>query len=592
MNIINHNFQTIIIGAGGAGLMAALSCAENGVKNVAVISKVLPTQSHTVAAKGGINAALGNVSGDNYAWHCFDTIKGADYIADHDVVELMCKLAPKTIIDLENMGVVFSRAQNGKIDQRIYGGQKTNFGKGNLAHRACFSKDSTGHTILNTLYQQCLRKGVKFFSEYFVTDLLKTSNKKFCGAIAIDLSSGEINIFNSKITILATGGYGQIYQHNTSSDICTGDGGAFALKENLALEDMEFVQFHPTSLYGTGILISEAARGEGGFLVNGLGQKFMTKYAPEYGDLASRDVVSRAIATEIYEGRGGGEKKDQVYLDIRHLGEKKIIDKIPTILEIVKYFSKIDPLKELIPIAPAAHYTMGGIPTNIDCEVLDGEEKVLGLLAIGEAACNSVHGANRLGCNSLLDILVFGNVSGRTSAKILQEGINIGDNKEDLEKKINRIKEILVQGNGVGAIEVREIKQKLKQTVENFIGVFRNQELMEKGLAELLELKEKLNLVEIKNKNLIWNDEIIEFFQTENLLLGAIATAYSALKRTESRGAHFREDFTKRDDENWLKHSLVKFDIQTNSFEFKTKEVRLCAIGREGIIIVPETRKY
>ncbi len=589
LNSLHKNFQVIIIGAGGAGLMAALSCVSKGIKDVAVISKVFPTQSHTVAAKGGINAALGNVKGDDWKWHCYDTIKGADYLADYDSVEFMCKEAPQAIVDLERMGVAFSRNENGKIDQRIYGGQKTDFGKGDLAHRACFSKDSTGHTILNTLYQQCLKNGVKFFSEFFVTDLLMVDKKKCFGAVAIDLGSGEINIFKSRITILATGGYSQIYQNTTSSDICTGDGNAFVLKEGLQLQDMEFVQFHPTSLYGTGLLISEAARGEGGYLVNSQGKKFMSEYAPSYGDLASRDVISRAIATEIYQGRGGGEKKDQVYLVISHLGEQKIKEKIPTVLEIASSFSKVDPLTQPIPIAPAAHYTMGGIPTNLNCQVLYNDQPVAGLMAIGEAACASVHGANRLGCNSLLDILVFGNLSGQVAVGLLsQDFTSLLDNKI-IDSKLGRITEILAQKGDQSSLS---IKAKSKDLVEKFIGVFRNKDLLEQGLASLLELKGQLNFVEIKNKNLIWNDEIVEFLQTENLLLQAIATAFSALQREESRGAHFREDFTNRDDESWLKHSLVSFNANKNSFDFKTKAVRVKPIGDEQIIISPEERKY
>jgi len=619
LNYLHKNFQVIIIGAGGAGLMAALSCASKGIKDVAVISKVFPTQSHTVAAKGGINAALGNVKGDDWKWHCYDTIKGADYLADYDSVEFMCREAPQAIVDLERMGVAFSRNENGKIDQRIYGGQKTDFGKGNLAHRACFSKDSTGHTILNTLYQQCLKKGVKFFSEFFVTDLLisplfkeeaqssllfrresgctndserrarEVHNKQCFGAVAIDLGSGEINIFKSKITILATGGYSQIYQNTTSSDICTGDGNAFVLKEGLQLQDMEFIQFHPTSLYGTGLLISEAARGEGGYLVNSKGEKFMTKYAPSYGDLASRDVIARAIATEIYQGRGGGEKKDQVYLVISHLGEQKIKEKIPTVLEIVSSFSKVDPLTQPIPIAPAAHYTMGGVPTNLNCQVLYNDHPVEGLMAIGEAACASVHGANRLGCNSLLDILVFGNLSGEVTAGLISQDSVYHPDSKIIDSKLGRITEILTQKGNQSSLA---IKAKSKDLVEKFIGVFRNKNLLEQGLASLIELKEQLKFVEIKNKNLIWNDEVVEFLQTENLLLQAIATAFSALQREESRGAHFRDDFTDRDDKNWLKHSLVSFDTSKNSFDFKTKAVRVKPIGDEKIIISPEERKY
>lgn len=623
LNPIKKNFQVIIIGAGGAGLMSALSCVNNGIKNVAVISKVFPTQSHTVAAKGGINAALGNISDDDWKWHCYDTIKGADYLSDYDAVELMCKLAPQTIIELEKMGVIFSRNSAGKIDQRIYGGQKTDFGKGNLVHRACFSKDSTGHTILNTLYQQCLKKGVKFFSEYFVTDLLindytgedgqeessslfregggctsdseyragRVHNKTCYGAVALDLVNGEINVFESQITILATGGYSQIYQNTTASDICTGDGNAFLLKNGLQLEDMEFVQFHPTSLYGTGLLISEAARGEGGYLVNNKGEQFMSKYAPGYKDLASRDVISRAIATEVFEGRGGGKNKDQVYLVISHLDKKTITEKIPTVLEIASSFAKVNPFEQPIPIAPAAHYTMGGIPTDSSCQVLYNDNKVLGLLAIGEAACASVHGANRLGCNSLLDIIVFGNLSGKISADLLVENnfSDVADINKIINSKLEIINQILSQKGDQSSLL---IKAKSKELVEKFIGVFRNKQLLEEGLERLLELKKQLNFIEIKNKNLLWNDELVEFFQTENLLLQAITTAYSALQREESRGAHFREDFLNRDDKNWLKHSLVSFNATNNSFDFKTKVVRVKPIADEGIMIVPEERKY
>ena len=574
--------------------MSALSCVNNGIKNIAVISKVFPTQSHTVAAKGGINAALGNITLDDWKWHFYDTIKGADYLADYDAVELMCKSASQTIIDLEKMGVVFSRNNEGKIDQRVYGGQKTNFGKGDLAHRSCFSKDGTGHTILNTLYQQCLKNGIKFFSEFFVTDLLIIDKKQCLGAVAIDLANGEINIFKSDIIILATGGYSQIYQNTTSSDICTGDGNAFMLKDGLQLQDMEFIQFHPTSLYGTGLLISEAARGEGGYLINNDGKKFMSNYAPNYGDLASRDVIARAIATEIFEGRGGGKNNDQVFLVISHLGEQKIREKIPNVLEITNAFSKINALQQPIPIVPAAHYTMGGIPANLDCQVLFNDQVVSGLFAIGEAACVSVHGANRLGCNSLLDILVFGNLSGKISAKLLIDSATKDHPKdhqinEITKQKLAKIKQILDQKGSESAFV---IKNESKQIVEKFIGIFRNKTLLEQGLSSLLELKKRLQFIEIKNKNLLWNDELIEFFQTENLLLQAIATAFSALKREESRGAHFRQDFINRDDKNWLKHSLVSFDVSNNSFDFKTKEVRVKRIGDEPIEIILEERKY
>ncbi len=591
---INHkNFQVIIIGAGGAGLMAALSCIENGIKNVAVISKVFPTRSHTVAAKGGVNAALGNILPDDWKWHFYDTVKGGDYLVDYDAAEFMCKNAVESIIKLEKMGVIFSRNDSGKIDQRMYGGQKTNFGKGDLAYRACYSKDSTGQTIINTLYGQCLKQGVKFFNEFFITDLLITNHNQCSGAIAVDLDNGEVNIFQAKITILATGGYGQIYQNTTSANICTGDGNGLILKEGLQLQDLEFVQFHPTSLYGTGLLISEAARGEGGYLINGFGEKFMSKYAPNYKDLASRDVVARAIASEIYQGRGGGVNKDQVYLVISHLTEKTLKEKIPTVLELVNAFSQVNPLIEPIPIATAAHYTMGGIPTNLKCQVLNNNQEVVGLLAIGEAACASVHGANRLGCNSLLDIIVFGNLSGNIAKDLLaQDNYNTSNQatiKQIIDDKLEKIKAILSQKGDQSSLK---IKAQMKQIVEKYIGVFRNQDLLQQGLNQLLALQSCLKFVAIKNQNLIWNDELVEFLQTENLMLQAIATAHCALNRKESRGAHFRQDFPNRDDKNWQKHSLISFNLSNNSFDFATKEIRLKTFNQEIGIITPEERKY
>jgi succinate dehydrogenase / fumarate reductase, flavoprotein subunit len=589
-NSTKRKFDVIIIGAGGAGLMAALSSIKNGVKNVAVISKVFPTSSHTVAAKGGINAALGNVGFDDWQWHAYDTIKGSDFLADHDAVEYMCQAAPQAIINLEKMGVVFSRAENGKIYQRPYGGQSTNYGKGSVAHRACSAKDNTGHTILHSLHQQCLKNGVKFFSEFFVTDLLMEDN--IChGAIAIDLNEGQINHFEAKITILATGGHSQIYQNTTSSAICTGDGGAMILRSGLQMQDMEFVQFHPTGLYGSGFLITEGIRGEGGYLINSLGERFMQNYAPKYLDLASRDVVARAMATEIHEGRGCGVNQDHLYLVVNHLGGKIINQKFPGVADLVKSFAKIDITQSPIPVVPVAHYMMGGIPTNLNCQVtyFNGEEEkiVAGLMAIGEAACVSVHGANRLGCNSLLDIIVFGNLAGTEAAKMIDANSS-QINPQILQEKIQKIRDIL---NKNGEENTYKIKSELQKTIWQFAGVFRNESLLKVGLNKLLELQKRFEKISIKNKTLLWNNELTEYLETENLLSQGIATISSALSRKESRGAHYREDFPLRDDENWLCHSLFAFKGQ-NNFDFKTKSVRNKAIGVDQMIITPEERKY
>ena len=395
--------------------MAAISALNKGAKNIAVISKVIPTNSHTVAAKGGINAALSNVQNDNWKWHAYDTLKGSDYLADSDAVELLCKKAEEAVVDLEKMGVVFSRDQNGKISQRAYGAQTLDFGKGGFANRACYSKDETGHTILRTLFEQALKRGVKFFSEFFVSDLL-IEDKSLChGCLAIDLNLGELVVFESQMIILATGGYSQIYKNTTSSLICSGDGSAHVFAEGLELQDMEFVQFHPTGIYGNGFLITEAVRGEGAYLLNSKGERFMQKYAPKMMELASRDVISQAMSSEIYQGLGAGKDKNHLYLDLRHISHEVLKNKLPGAVEVVEKFLRLDVKKDLIPVAPSAHYTMGGIPTNLDCMVLNGEKEVAGLMAIGEAACVSVHGANRLGCNSLLDLIVFGKIAGEKS---------------------------------------------------------------------------------------------------------------------------------------------------------------------------------
>jgi len=639
--LTRKQFDLIIIGSGGAGLMAAIAAYDAGVKNIAIISKVIPTNSHTVAAKGGINAALGNVIEDDWKWHAFDTIKGSDYLADANAVELLCKGAAAAIVELEKMGVVFSRDEAGKIAQRAYGGQTTDFGNGNVAYRACYSKDKTGQTILHTLYSQALKRGIKFFSEYFVTDLLmeekstsvadlsieknsiiadvlndqikssKAAIKQCRGCLAIDLNSGKLVSFESAQTIIASGGYSQIYRNTTSSLICTGDGGALIFKAGLPLQDMEFVQFHPTGIAKQGFLISEAARGEGAYLLNAQGERFMKNYAPKMMELSSRDIISRAIATEIIEGRGCGLEKNYIDLDLRHLSEETLQNKLPGIVEIAKNFAKVDVKKDFIPVAPTAHYTMGGIPTNIDCVVLDfSRQEVEGLMAVGEAACVSVHGANRLGCNSLLDLIIFGKIAGKKSAeKICNLALQPVNGKLEqgllktksvlliIEEKIANLKRVLEKKPKSSICEqsaivnekpihqtIYQIKTELQNINEKYLGVFRVQNLLEQAKSELQDLFEEFKNVSIKNKNLLWNDELVGYFELENLFLNSFAAIYSALERKESRGAHYRDDFSDKDDKNWLCHSVVKAtqmareEIEWLQIDFTTIEVDRSAV--------------
>jgi len=589
--ISKKQFDLVIIGSGGAGLMAAISAINSGVKNIAVISKVTPTSSHTVAAKGGINAALGNVSDDDWKWHAYDTLKGADYLADVDAVEVLCSKAKEAILTLEKMGVVFSRDAFGKIAQRAYGGQMSNFGQGEIANRACYSKDKTGHTILHTLHEQALKKNVKFFSEVFVTDLLIDEEKHCHGCLAVDFHSGELVVFESKVTIVATGGYSQIYENTTSSLICTGDGSALVLKAQLPLQDMEFVQFHPTGIVGCGFLISEAARGEGAYLLDCNGERFMKNYAPKMMELASRDVISQAMATEINQGRGCGAEKKFLHLDLRHLSDEVLKDKLPGVVELVKNFARLDVKKDLIPVAPSAHYTMGGIPTTLNCVVLDGEKEISGLMAIGEAACVSVHGANRLGCNSLLDLIVFGKIAGESIQQA--QGSEYHQGMKIAEKKIAELQEIFSsEEKKLNENPLVFLKKELQKNNEKNLAVFRSEELLQAGLERTAELFKIFKKVKIHNKNLLWNEELVNYLELENLFLNSFAANFAALNRKESRGAHYRSDFTARDDKNFLAHSLVKFsNITENELEFSLKAVRTDSTIPE-LNLLPQERKY
>ena len=599
--VSKKEFDIIIIGSGGAGLMAAISAIDSGAKNIAIISKVIPSNSHTVAAKGGINAALGNVAGDKWQWHAYDTLKGSDYLADVNAVELLCSQAEAAILDLERMGVVFSRDNSGQIAQRAYGAQSTNFGKGDVAYRACYSKDKTGHTILHTLHEQALKNGVKFFSEFFVTDLLIEEENNCYGCLAIDINLGELVIFESKITIVATGGYSQIYQNTTSSLICTGDGSALVFKENLPLQDMEFVQFHPTGIYGHGFLVTEAARAEGGYLLNSKNERFMANYAPKMMELASRDVISQAMATEIYQGNGCGEKKDFLYLDLRHLSDDVLQNKLPGVVELVKNFAQLNVKKDLIPVSPSAHYTMGGIPANLDSIVLNYkngvEKEVDGLMVIGEAACLSVHGANRLGCNSLLDLVVFGKISGKKAAEIIKDKTNKNSAKinEIANKKVKSLQAIFeVSEDDLSRqeIDLFLIKKSLQENNEKNLGVFRSQDLLELGFVKTKELFDVFKNYRVKNKNLLWNEELINYLELENLLLNSLAVGFLALMRKESRGAHYRSDYKERNDKEFLCHSLVKLlDLNKYSLEFSTKLVQNNSEIPE-LNLTPQVRKY
>ena len=575
----SKHFDIIIIGSGGAGLSAAIAAKSKGAKNVAVISKVFPNNSHTVAAKGGINASLGNVSKDSWKWHAYDTIKGSDFLADVNMVEILCKNAKQAVLDLEKKGVVFSRNESGQIAQRAYGGQSTNFGEGGLAHRACYSKDKTGQTILQSLYESAVAQGVEFLNEYFVVDLF-VDEKNCDGFLAIDFCSGELVSFQAENIVIATGGYSQIYQNTTSSRICSGDLLAYYFDNNLPLQDMEFIQFHPTGIANLGFLISEAARGDGAYLLNADNERFMKNYSPKMMELASRDVISQAIATEIYKKRGCGKDKNHVYLDLRHIDEETLKHKLPGVVEIVKKFLNIDVRKDLVPVSPSAHYTMGGIPANEECRALNHKNEVIdGLFVIGESACFSVHGANRLGCNSLLDLVVFGKICGEIAAKSLKND-KIKLKSDKIDKAIAKFGDIFDE-NAQNSRKLSEIKKEIKEDNEKYLGVFRYEDLLEAGLENLYRLFKDFEDYKIRNTSLIFNDEISEYFEVKALLLNSIATNFCALNRKESRGAHYRKDFKKRDDEKFLAHSIVYKAESIKDLAFRLKPVELRSFDEE-----------
>ncbi|MDH5484309.1 MAG: succinate dehydrogenase flavoprotein subunit [Gammaproteobacteria bacterium] len=556
-SIQTRRFDTLIIGAGGGGLRAALQLAEADA-SVAVVSKVFPTRSHTVAAQGGMNAALANVLPDNWHWHMFDTVKGSDYLGDQDAIEYMCRAAPKVVYELEHFGVPFSRLDNGRIYQRPFGGQSQNFG-GEQAARTCAAADRTGHAILHSLYQQNIRARTHFFDEYFAVDLLKDDEGNVLGAFVFDIHTGEEIIIEAKTTLIATGGAGQLFRTTTNALINTGDGMAMALRAGVPLQDMEFFQFHPTGIAGRGMLITEGARGEGGYLVNAMGERLMERYAPKAKDLASRDVVSRAIYTEVKEGRGCGPNKDHVMLKLDHLGEDVLQKRLPGIRQTCITFLGIDPAEQAIPVYPTAHYTMGGIPTDRYGQVVvpvkdTPEEPVNGLYAAGECACVSVHGANRLGGNSLLDILVFGRSAANHIIGYLKENrYHRPMNEASVEKAWQRLHRWDKTGEGES---VERIRADLKKSMEDNCGVFRTQEVLDNGIKEVSAIAERLKEARISDHTGMFNTARVEALELENLMDVALATVYSASARTESRGAHSRIDYPERDDKNWMKHSL------------------------------------